>query len=215
MLEILSLCNLYPGVSFEVYPLSKIKIANVDLSQLLINKPVAPVSKLRTFQYGYLGLDDRNRLKPVLTKDGDSEPLVGVWVYGLDIPAYNIQLDHNPCLESNASAATNRENDKAQILNNPYVWLACTKFMHDQRVGKRMTMSSKDTFVIVHFFNSNVSPQFLEFRMVGSLNRQQVSKHETKAEITNIITFDKVNPKYQDSVDLESACRNENGIVSR
>jgi hypothetical protein len=205
LLEIMSLSNLYPGVSFEIFPLSKIKIASVDLSQLLINKPIPPTNKLKTFQYGYLSIDERNRLRPIDTNSSENTSCIGVWVYGLDIPSYKVESDQNMCMQSDASNSVNRENAKAQLLNNPYLWLTCTKFMHDERIEKRLSASSKDSFVIVHFFNNTASPQFLEFRMMGTLNR-----HPRNSEALNIkspppkfITLNEVNPKSQELVKLE------------
>lgn len=67
ILEIMSLVNTYPGVSYEIFPISKLKIANVDLSHLLINKPMKPLKKLSTFKYGYLTIDHAKRFTPIPT----------------------------------------------------------------------------------------------------------------------------------------------------
>lgn len=204
-LELMSLINLYPGVGFEVFPLSKLKIGSIDLSQLLINKPIPPMKKLKTFKYGYLTVDEKNRLRPIDTNSIGEFALVGVWVYGLDIPEYQVDNEQNLWLTSQATNIVNKEDSKAQLLNSPYLWLACAKFMHDERVEKRLTASSKGSFVVVHFFHTSASPQFLEFRMVGNLNR--FSKTADSKPIVNgapkFLWLNNTNPRIQSIIPIE------------
>ena len=110
IIDLISCSSLYPNVSFEITPLDKLKIAATSLSQILINKPKQPDEKLRNISSGYLCLDPDGRLMPISSSNCMNRSIVGVWVYGADMPAYQVQsTDSNTVRAREVSMRTNKE----------------------------------------------------------------------------------------------------------
>lgn len=204
ILEILSLANTYPGLSFEVVPIEKQKLTATNLSLLLINKPTPPSKKIKTFNYGYLTMDERNRLVPINTNSCRGKSLVGIWAYGLDFSEY-MNSNNTEWVANEASNDAKREDSKSQFLNNPYLWLAWTKFMHDERITKRVSISENRSFIIVHFWSKGTSPQFLEFQMIGNLDRYNKDPDwpPVKHEKAKFISLQNKNPKSESTIKIE------------
>lgn len=93
--------------------------------------------------------------------------MVGLWVYGLDNPEYKVDNSLIASVrQSQTNIKANKEDQKAQMLNNPYLWATCIKFFLDDSMQQRFSASSnKSSFVIVHFSQNSSSPQFLEFKI--------------------------------------------------
>ena len=83
--------------------------------------------------------------------------------------------------------------------------IACTKFMQDDRIKRRLSAGSRGSFIIIHFFHTKGSPQFLEFRMVGNLNRysKTTNSHQNMLHPSKYIKLDNIDPRSQELIELE------------
>lgn len=179
LIDVISCSSLFPNISFSITQKDKLKIAATSLSQLLINKPENPSDRFKTFYSGYLCLDSNNRLLPVQSNASVNKPFVGVWVYGLDIPAYRVKGDSDQTRTSNANPLTDKDKSRIRQLESPYLWAALVKFLLDESIQSRIsTGENKDSFVLVHFAKVSSSPQFYEFRLSPS---DQMSVRNSKA----------------------------------
>jgi hypothetical protein len=69
VLDVISFTSVFPNVSYEITPILKMKIADLSMSQLLINKPAYPDVKLKSLTMGYLTIDTNSRLVPFDSKE--------------------------------------------------------------------------------------------------------------------------------------------------
>jgi len=185
--EVLSLATKYSNSSrriiFEINMISKLKIAATSLSHILINKPTRKEDKLESFSYGYLWLDPQHRIIPLSASAYINEPLVGVWVFGLDIEQYQMltdnlmnkkhkrndmnykSIDKHPSNSTEDPVITNRTN----LMWNPLVWASMIRFYTDEAIQRRISISSqKSTFLLANFSRKNSSVQFYQFRKESS-----------------------------------------------
>ena len=163
----ISLSSIYPNVSFELTLISRLKITDMLMSQLLVNKPKYPEHKLKTMNSGYLTLDENSRLVPISSKESLTSSYVGIWVYGLDLPNYQASSDESEMVRaSEISIRNNKEEYKLSLIKSPFLWASLIKFLIDENINKRVSTSKeKDSFILVHFMNQNTSPQFYEFSL--------------------------------------------------
>ncbi|CAI2369163.1 unnamed protein product [Moneuplotes crassus] len=169
IIDLVYLTSAHPNVAFDITQISKLKICNYPLSNILVNNPKHPEAKLKSMNSGYLTLDEVSRLVPVPTNLDQilDKPCVGVWIYGLDIPNYQCSSDESDMVrESELSIKNNKEEYKLSLIKSPFLWSALVKFLIDKKIKGRFSISDKkDKFLLVHFLNQSSSPQFYEFSL--------------------------------------------------
>lgn len=187
IIDVISCSSLYPNIMFEITPLSKLKIAATNLSQLLINKPINGDKKLENMCSGYLCLDQNGRLTPVSSVSCQNNKVVGVWVFGSDFSSYHVQNNQNTVRASEISVKTNKEEYMSNLLKSPFVWASLVKFLIDESVYCRSSCAeTQDTFILVSFTRVSI-PQFYQFKMTSNTERVRSSTNTDRQGSNNLL----------------------------
>ncbi len=139
-----------PNASYQV-----VRIRNLPLllTPLTINltKQNGRDARVSGPKMGYLTLNQTRKVVPMLESDTASSvsPIVGVWV----------------CLDEPQSGAAFPN----IFLNHPFLWGACTRFLHNTNIGDRVYIDT-DTFLLANFGSESVS--FFEVTKLAPANRQ-------------------------------------------
>lgn len=121
---------LFPSVNLQFVPILSLKIVSTALSILLTQK----TNKKTKFQTGYLTLDQKKRVLPLLCSDplAFRYPLVGVWAVG--VPG-----------------------NQPYPLTHPLVWASCVRFIESKLIKDRISPSpDQNTFLFVYFSSKPV-----------------------------------------------------------
>lgn len=145
---ILKFSLFFPDVTLKFQPLAPLKLVSTSLCISLTRKDIPTTN----FQSGYLTLDQKRRVLPLLINDAQifKYPLIGVWVSG---------------------------NEK-EIWNSQLVWAACVRFIESQSVHERISPDpDKNDFLLVHF---SPKPVFYEVSTRGKAVWKIVTKQLLK-----------------------------------
>ncbi|CAG9325334.1 unnamed protein product [Blepharisma stoltei] len=124
---------LFPRLDLEFVPISPLKIVSTPLSVKLTQKNL----KHPKFQTGYLTLDQKKRVLPLLCSDplAFKYPLVGVW-------------------------ATASPGSQECPLSHPLIWSSCVRFIESKLIQERISPNpAQNTFLFIYFSSK---PQFYE-----------------------------------------------------
>ncbi|CAG9325204.1 unnamed protein product [Blepharisma stoltei] len=132
--RLLANCQLlFPSINLQFVPIPILKIVSTPLSIQLTQKS----NKKAKFQTGYLTLDQKKRVLPLLCSDplAFRYPLVGVWAVG--VPG-----------------------NQPYPLTHPLVWASCVRFIESKLIQDRISPSpDQNTFLFVYFSSK---PTFYE-----------------------------------------------------
>jgi hypothetical protein len=108
----------------------------------------------------------------------------------------------------------NKDKYKLSLVKSPFMWTALTKFLVDDNINQRFSISKdQDSFFLVHFTHVSSVPQFYEFKInkSGSSIRTSMTTegHEIKVRqatdgLCNYLSLNDLNPYDENATKCKS-----------